>query len=182
MGGGKHALLTRRKWGGAGTGVIGIKSGTGVCDMDEVMEQQEEEREGLGETAPGRRCWAGGRGKVTRGDVARAWSQGVGGLRAASSPQSRTWRSASLALCGQQVGCLPITASKEVQPPWAEANMAEHLRASVWGRQRNRLLVAGGRPSVWQVCPWSTAPCPCLRTPGWSTGPGGHEAGPDTGR
>lgn len=77
MGSRKHALLTRRKWGGAGTGVIGIKSGTGVCDMDEVMEQQEEEREGLGETAPGRRCWAGGRGKVTRGDVAgrghRAW-------------------------------------------------------------------------------------------------------------
>lgn len=52
MGGRKHALLTRRKWGGAGTGVIGIKSGTGVCDMDEVMEQQEEEKEGLGETAP----------------------------------------------------------------------------------------------------------------------------------
>lgn len=64
MGGRKHALLTRRKWGGAGTGVIGIKSGTGVCDMDEVMEQQEEEREGLGETARG---WGGDAGQVGGG-------------------------------------------------------------------------------------------------------------------
>lgn len=182
MGGGKHALLTRRKWGGAGTGVIGIKSGTGVCDMDEVMEQQEEETEGLGETAPGRRCWAGGRRKVTRGDVAgrghRAW---VGS--GPPPPRSRGLGDPPLSpSAGSRWGVYQSQHPRRFSLPRAEANMAEHLRASVWGRQRNQLLVVGGRPSVWQVCPWSTAPCPCLRTPGWSTGPGGHEAGRDTGR
>lgn len=120
--------------------------------MDEVMEQQEEETEGLGETAPGRRCWAGGRGKVTRATwqgvvTGRGWAPGrlLPAVADLEIRLSRPLRAAG--------GVFTNHSIQGGSASLGQANMAEHLRASVWGRQRNRLLVAGGRPSVWQVCP-----------------------------